>query len=180
MKYICLNLRTRPDRWERAKQQFDKYGLTVERFEAIEHDQPWISFNLSMKAIISQITEPTVVFEDDVELLSELPQPPKEWDLLYYGGNVRSKVSQHDDNWWRCVNTWTTHAVAYTPKMAAYISEHFNHESIIYDEWLRTEVQPVFNCYICKPFAAIQVADYSDLQKSNVNYDLLKTQSNLI
>lgn len=180
MKYICLNLKSRPDRWQNAQAEFDKYGLNVQRFEAIEHEQPYISFNLSMHAIISQINEPTVVFEDDVVLLGELPESPPKWDILYYGGNVRGNLTVNDGEWWRCVNTWTTHAIAYTPKMAKYIAQHFDPYGIIYDEWLRTQIQPMFDCYICKPFAAIQRSDYSDLQKSNVSYDLLATQKRLI
>lgn len=66
MKAICLNLNKRPDRWEQSQQEFNKIGLHVERFAAIDHDHPKISFNLSQQAILQSITEDTIVFEDDV------------------------------------------------------------------------------------------------------------------
>ena len=178
MKAVCLNLTKRTDRWELAQKEFEKQGLTVERFPAIEHENPFYSFNLSQKIILDSITENTVVFEDDVVFLNTnfnevLETAPDDWDLLYFGGNVTDNLKHHKDNWWRCKSTFTTHAIAYTPKAARYISERFYPEtSTIYDAFLFDEIQPVLNCYICKPFICVQRNGYSDLWLRDVEYGL--------
>lgn len=178
MKAICLNLTKRTDRWEVAQKEFAKQNLQVERFAAIEHENPFYSFNLSQKAILSTITENTLVFEDDVDFISDklnevLETVPEDWDMLYFGGNVTDNLKYVSGHWWRCMSTFTTHAVAYTPKAAKYILENFYPEtSTIYDAYLCSEIQPLLNCYICKPFICVQKNGYSDLWKTETDYGL--------
>ena len=177
MKAVCLNLNKRKDRWELAQQEFKKQGLHVQRFAAIEHDNPFYSFNLSQKIILDSIKENTIVFEDDVVFIGDLNETlkdvPEDWDLLYFGGNVTDNLKHHSGNWWRCKKTYTTHAVAYTPKAAKYISERFYPETdTIYDAFLFEEIQDVLNCYICKPFVCVQRNGYSDLWLRDVEYGL--------
>jgi GR25 family glycosyltransferase involved in LPS biosynthesis len=56
MKAICLNLDSRPDRWELAQKEFKEHGLNVERFAAIPNVDRFLSFNLSQQAILQSIT----------------------------------------------------------------------------------------------------------------------------
>ena len=92
MKFYCLNLKHRSDRWELASAEFKKHLLHVERFEAIEHENRVLSFNLSMVAILKQSVNGVTIFEDDVLFVNDqfhlhYYSAPKDWDLLYYGGN---------------------------------------------------------------------------------------------
>jgi len=186
MKYICLNLNKRKDRWKQAQQEFKKQGLTVERFAAIEDENPLLSFNLSQQAILQSITENTVVFEDDVLFLNNnlnqyIDNAPQGWDMLYFGGNVTENLSKITDHWWRCKGTWTTHAVAYTPKAASYILQHYKpFSSLMYDDFIKKEIQPVLNVYICKPFVCTQRASFSDLWQTDADYQLEGTENNLL
>lgn len=185
MKAYCLNLNSRPDRWEKSQKEFDKHGLKVERFAAIEHENPFTSFNLSQQALLKQVTEITMIFEDDVLFVSDklqevLSTAPDGWDMLYLGGHVNDSLKHHSGHWWKVRETHTTHAVIYTPKAAKWILERFDPYGVIYDEWLRTTAQPNLNCYICKPYICTQRPDYSDLWKTQADYGIIHTQSKLL
>jgi GR25 family glycosyltransferase involved in LPS biosynthesis len=185
MKAICLNLDKRTDRWATVQKEFAKQGLTVERFPAIEHDIPSVSFNYSQQAILKSITENTIVFEDDVMFVSDklnevLATAPEDWDVLYLGGNVMDNLKHVSGHWWRVKETWTTHAVIYTPKAAQWIlNRYYPETSQIYDDFLRETVQPNLNCYICKPFICTQRPDFSDLWNTHADYGIIHTESKL-
>jgi GR25 family glycosyltransferase involved in LPS biosynthesis len=174
MKAICLNLDTRPDRWEQSKKEFIKQGLQVERFAAVEMKDPVLSFNASQIKILSSTTENTIVFEDDVRFINNklndvLKTVPDDWEILYFGGNVLQPLQHVKCHWWRCLNTWTTHAVAYTPKGAKKILGLWKNRGVVYDEFLRLN-QSKLKAYICKPFVCDQRPDFSDLMKTKVDY----------
>jgi GR25 family glycosyltransferase involved in LPS biosynthesis len=186
MKAICLNLNRRTDRWESVQKQFKQQKIEVERFAAIEHEDPKQSFNLSSIAILQSIKENTIVFEDDVVFVSNkftdvMANLPEKWDMLYLGGNVCETLNDRvNDYWWRCTDTWTTHAVIYTPKAAKYILSKYDPTKAVYDDFLKHKIQPKLNCYICKPFICDQKAGVSDLWGGHVEYGLLHTQSKLV
>ncbi|CAB4140148.1 hypothetical protein UFOVP402_7 [uncultured Caudovirales phage] len=182
MKAICINLPSRQDRWEQVQQEFEKLPFKVERFEPIPHPTPYISFNLTMAALIAGIKEPTWIFEDDVQFINmeqwevAMDIVPYGFDLLYLGGNVREPLKKANDRWYRVQNTWTTHAILYTPKAAGFIQQVFEPEGMIYDEQLRTKVQPYLKCYICKPYMAVQRPSHSDIWGVHADYGILATQ----
>lgn len=180
-----MNLDKRKDRWEQATTEFKKQGLTVDRFAVIEDENPLLSFNLSQQAILQSITENTIVFEDDVQFLNSnlqkyIDAAPADWDVLYFGGNVTELLTKENDYWWRCKGTWTTHAVAYTPKAAQYILQRFKpFSSLVYDDFLKLEIQPVLKAYICKPFICVQRPSFSDMWQVQAEYQLQGTEINL-
>jgi len=186
MKAICLNLDSRPDRWELAQKEFKEQGLNVERFAAITNVDRFLSFNLSQQAILQSITENTMVFEDDVKFVSDklsdvLTTAPKDWHILYLSGHTLQPLKHKQYHWWRCKHTHTTHSIIYTPFAAKYIlSKYDPYKSGIYDDFLLRMVQPVLNCYICKPFITTQRPGYSDLWQTDTDYGILHTQSKLL
>jgi glycosyl transferase family 25 len=185
MKALCLNLDKRPDRWLLAQKEFAEQGLTVERFAAINHEIPMMSFNLSQQAMLRTVTENTMIFEDDVKFVSDklntvLSTAPDDWDILYLGANVMDNLKHHSGHWWRLKEAWTTHAIIYTPKAAQWILERFYPEtSQPYDDFLREYVQPNLNCYICKPYICTQRPDFSDLWNTHADYGIHHTESKL-
>jgi len=185
MKAICINLPHRTDRRQESEKEFAKLPFHVEFYEPVPHETPYLSFNHTMHKILSEITDFTFVFEDDVHFINTDIEPvilkaPVDFDLLYLGGNVREPLKKMNNHWWRVQNTWTTHAILYTSKGAKKILEVFDKDGLIYDEQLRTKVQPVLNCYICKPFLAIQRPSHSDIWGIHADYGILNTQNNLI
>jgi GR25 family glycosyltransferase involved in LPS biosynthesis len=186
IKSLCLNLRSRPDRWELAKKEFEKQSLTVERFFAIEHENPIESLDLSFIGILKSIEEPTLVFEDDVIFVNNkieevLSTAPQDWDILYLSGDVMNKLKHEKDHWWRCLGTSTAHSIIFKPSAAKYILSKYTKKYEIFDIFLREEIQPVLKCYICKPFITTQRNGYSDVWKSYIEdkYEILMSQKNL-
>ena len=186
MKAVCLSLASRNDRWELAKKEFKQQGIEVERFYAIENADRFLSFNLSMQAILKTIKENTIVFEDDVKFVNDMLKhiiltAPQDWDMLYLSGHVLQPLKHVQDHWWRCKHTHTTHSVIYTPQAAKYILERFDPmKSGIYDDFLLREIQPKLKVYICRPFVTTQRAGFSDLWQTDTDYGILHTQSKLI
>lgn len=185
MRMVCLSLASRNDRWQLAEKQFKEKGLNVERFYAIERIDRFLSFNLSMQAILQTITENTIVFEDDVLFVNDMMNhvictAPEGWDILYLSGHILQPLKHVQDHWWRCKHTHTTHSVIYTPQAAKYILERFDPmKSGIYDDFLLREIQPKLKAYICKPFVTTQRPGYSDLWQTDTDYGILHTQSKL-
>ena len=186
MKAICLNLNSRPDRWQLACKEFNEAGLKVDRFAAIDHADRFTSFNLSQKSILESITENTIVFEDDVKFVSDklntvLSNVPSDWDMLYLSGHVLDGLKKVNKYWWRCMYTHTTHSVIYTPLASKYILERYDPiKSGIYDDFLLREIQPVLNVYICKPFITVQRPGYSDLWQTETDYGIIHCESKLL
>ena len=171
MKTICLTLH----RWQEAHTELTRIGIKPDKFPAIYNEDPVKSFNQSKQKILSSITEKTLVVEDDVQFINVefwmdiFNDAPKDFDLLYLGGNViepnNKRVSEY---WWQCTDTWTTHAIIYSFEGAKKILELWDGE-LIYDEFLRQN-QPRLKAFICKPFLAVQRPGYSSLQNQMVNY----------
>ena len=171
MKTICLTLH----RWQEAHTELTRIGIKPDKFPAIYNEDPVKSFNQSKQKILSSITEKTLVVEDDVQFINVefwmdiFNDAPKDFDLLYLGGNViepnNKRVSEY---WWQCTDTWTTHAIIYSFAGAKKILELWDGE-LIYDEFLRRN-QPRLKAFICKPFLAVQRPGYSSLQNQMVNY----------
>ena len=186
MRIVCLNLDHRSDRWQLASKEFEKYSLNVERFSAIKNEDRFLSFNLSMVAILSTIKEVTLVFEDDVKFVNDklnevLLTAPNDWQILYLSGNVTDNLKHESGHWWRCKNTYTTHSVIYKPEAAEIILKKYNpYKDVIYDAFLFQQIQPILKCYICKPYITTQRVSYSDLWLQDADYGILDTQSKLL
>src|SRR5437870_4024778 len=107
---VCINLDTRPDRWERITARFAEHGINqVVRFPAIDgkrteippvwHNSPGAYGCLrSHLEVIEQArrdAKPSVlIFEDDTVLAPEfssrfadyVKQLPDDWDMVFFGG----------------------------------------------------------------------------------------------
>lgn len=189
MKAICLNLISRPDRWELAQKEFERQNLQVNRFLAIPNDDRFLSFNLSQQAILRHIintNEETIVFEDDVKFVNDnmhkvLETAPADWQMLYLSGHVLRPLKKINKDWWRCKHTHTTHSVIYKPETARYILDRYDpFKSGIYDDFLLRLIQPNIKAYICKPFITTQRPGYSDLWQTETDYGIIHTESKLL
>lgn len=61
MKTLCINLDSRPDRWELAQQEFDRVGLQVERFPGVVNDNPVLGFNKAVYGAMQQAIRKTTL-----------------------------------------------------------------------------------------------------------------------
>ena len=105
----CLNLDFRTDRYEECLLEFNKIGITVERFSAIDgktvsNPNPRVSVGLyglylthinMLKDAIEKKYNNILLLEDDVKFIDNFNEHfnekikylPEDWDLFYLGGN---------------------------------------------------------------------------------------------
>jgi glycosyl transferase family 25 len=123
----CINLDTRPDRWEQAMHEFATIGIAdrVERVAGITHVDPREGCRLSHLACVQRAAaaaaQTALIFEDDVtfpgfsdeQLARSLDRlrTVSGWDLFYLGGLVSAPPMERDDTIFRAPIV-QTHAYA--------------------------------------------------------------------
>lgn len=196
-----INLSARTDRWTHCIEEMNKVGFTAERFSAFTGDNRHRAFNKSQHTVLSESLEyeSILILEDDVlfqewhHLSEAMQELPEDWDLIYLGANLIGMDStqwkmpeRYSDHLFKVFNCWQTHAVGYSNKMAKWIVENFPYHRdeyereglIIYDEWLRVNVLPNYNCYVVAPQIALQRPSYSDIWNNEGNYTSLFKRGN--
>ena len=114
-KIYCINLKDRPDRWDKCRKIFQEYGINsyerIDGVKIIEKEYPYLdqksrsqlgcslSFYRIIKNAYDNKFKNILIFEDDFlfvnskekteELLSSsIRNLPEEWDVLYLGANI--------------------------------------------------------------------------------------------
>lgn len=195
-KIICISLRGRDKRRAQAEAEFESAGIAsrIDWLIVDPHPEPKAGFSQSqVKALeMCQGHEHALIFEDDfiftgdISLSTIMRELPPEYLACWLGGNVRTQNRNRcTPHLWLCGNTWATHAMLYSKAGVKAILERYEApETIsdpgqIYDEWLRTQLQPGGGCFICKPFFAVQSEGWSDLEKRPTFYGPLWKKAEL-
>lgn len=190
-----INLDKRTDRWNQCESEMAKVGFTAQRFSAFEGDNRHRAFNKSQWTVLSESLQykNMLILEDDVEFRNwqHLPlamqELPADWDVLYLGANINgTKLERYSNHLFRIRNSYTTHAVAYSQKVARWIVENFPFHKeeyereglIIYDEWLRVNVQEQFQSFLIYPMIAWQKPSFSDIWNNEADYSRCFTDGN--
>lgn len=190
-KAICINLERRKDRWALAQDEFSKFGIDVDRFNAIEHDNPMTGIHMSYLEIFrANRGKRVLILEDDVEFIRGAPalqdainDLPENWDMLYLGGNAQKKQHRFTNWLYKADGILSTHAILYSGGMTEWLADNlFKPDEFIsrkntIDVWFSQVVQPQFNCFIVYPQIASQRFGYSDICKMNINYKWFNKQS---
>ncbi len=182
MKAFVINLDSRPDRMEKFKQNI--FPFKVKRFPAIVGACGEDGCTAShLKIISSQKEFPFAVFEDDCVLIEPwykvekaISQLPSDWDALWLGANLRSRLPKYSDNLYKLRNAYGLHAVIYNSKrMVDFVCNlHDTIPGQNLDIFYRKSAIPRFNCFITYPMAATQLSDRSDIAPCITNnYDEL-------
>ena len=184
----CINLDGRPDRWEKAQEEFKKVGIeNVQRFSAIKENPPWLGCYSSHLEILTEaelLQKNVLIFEDDVEFInfdkfdmeSALDEMNKYywWDMLYFGGNILKPFYKASNYWARLRHCQSTHAYGvnwkFIPRLRDWI---YSNTPAILDVIYANTIVPNRNCFITIPsMLAIQRTDYSDIEGRAMSYDL--------
>ena len=114
MKSLCINIDSDTESWELSQKEFDRVGLTVERFSATVEDNRVLAFNKSVyRAMEYSVTagplqdhigigafkfrgvkrEHLLLFEDDVVFDTDrfplnIEKMPPGWMTLHFGCNI--------------------------------------------------------------------------------------------
>lgn len=187
---LCINLDSRPDRWELAQKEFEKVGLEVERMPAIMHDNRPLAFNQSVyKAMEMAKGGDLLLFEDDVVFDGNLDVldarvgtykvVPEGVLTIHFGGNIYGDWKMPErtiySNYAKLWNCWQSHATWYSKEAVDFILEnldptHLNGTNNIFDDWLRRNVLTQGRSYLHVPMIAYQRIDRSDIWGHETDY----------
>jgi hypothetical protein len=167
---VCLT--ANPGEWLKACAEFQRVGLTVEKYEAVKEIGPHQSFNHSERNILLEFLfsednrllhlEDDVAFRDLGHLPQALSELPANWDILYLGANlvcwnngepVPERFSEH---LWRVRAAWTTHAIAYHKSCVRRILERQPEFSAQMFDNALSELLPELNAFVVAPMVAWQ------------------------
>ena len=196
----CINLDHRTDRWEHAQKEFEKLGIKdrVIRFSAIKHNDGRIGVirsNLEIFKIAKKRNYKNIlIFEDDVEFLMKnkpletldksLNQLPKNvWGMIYLGANTHQPlIKTNKPNLTILKNAYAAHAICYHQKIYDVIINQFSKisnkgkittQQDILDVFL-AKLQERYHTFLITPMIATQYANFSDIEKQNVNYSFIE------
>lgn len=188
---VCINLVSRPDRWEESKKEFSKSHLLpyVYRYEAIAHSNPIEGCASSHFDVLQQcldLDKHAMIFEDDVKFINNYNEMPSylrelssiDWDMLYLGANITTQIDSVSEWFAKVSHAQSTHAYCANRKFIPTVLEHKHligkHMDLIYAE----NVIPKGNCFITRPMMAIQRPSFSDIEKRYVNYTWMQDRYN--
>ena len=187
---VCINLDTRPDRWERISDRFAELELhNVIRFPALNGNEipsGWKHSPGAYGCLRSHLTvveqardqskDSVLIFEDDAvfdpQLNTRFPafakQLPGNWDMVYFGGLHGRPPQQVSDNVVRVTYTLSTYAYAMKHTIYDAFIDVNRQAATVLDENTRS-LQDQFNCYCFMPHLAWVEDDYSDVRHEKVN-----------
>jgi hypothetical protein len=174
---VCLT--TVPDEWPIGLAEFERVGLSVEKFQSIPDIGPHQSFNHSIRRILADFyhsdaksllhLEDDCIFRNLEHLDTALSELPADWDVVYLGANLvcwnngEPWPERYSDHLFRTKVAWTTHAVGFSKNAAKFILEKqpgFS-ESML-DNWLSLNLGEL-NAFVVAPMVAHQRARVSSI-----------------
>jgi glycosyl transferase, family 25 len=194
---VCINLETRPDRWQRITARFIEQGMNqVVRFQAVdgkrlEMPSAWnyspgaYGCLRSHLAVVEQARDearPNVlIFEDDAVLAPDftarfadyVKQLPDDWDMVFFGGLHGKPLIAVADNVSRVTHSLSTYAYALRHTIYDAFIEVNRQGLDLLDQNTRA-LQKQFNCYCFMPHLAWVEEDYSDVRGERSNLWWLK------
>jgi hypothetical protein len=200
-KVYCVNLERRPDRMQHFKDQVIKYDLgEYQRFDAIDGKKLNMSdYNTNLNCgelgvILSNIEilrdaisnnyETIVVVEDDCLFLEDVKKIghyfnylPKDWDLLYLGGNHNlhigvDKPIKINKFFVKLQHTYSAHFIVIKNKLFQVILEKLikleKQLDVVY-----ADLQKEYNAICLSPGIVKQLSNFSDIQNKEIDYNWL-------
>lgn len=208
-KIYCINIDRRTDRWESCLKEFEKHGLIVERFSAVDGNTnnydlgyPYdneLAGAISHLNVIKKAKElnlkNVLILEDDVEFLNNvnelfgffIKQLPENWDGINFGGNHIGGLLEVGVNLGKMRRSYALHAYGINNKSYDSIIAHMENsinnviqngknviKTSVAADFFMADLHNILNFYCFVPHLAWQKEDYSDIQRTKVNYDFLK------
>lgn len=193
-----INLDSRIDRKKMVLEETNKLGVAAQRVKGIVFDGQYDAdlsldqrkrANGIMGCMLSHLSilywalkhnASVLIFEDDVKFINNyheivpkaLAQLPKDWDMLYLGGNICNTITQVSENLGKLSHSQSTHAYAVNKKFTETLIDYIDTSQVVpLDLTYAYKVIPNHNCYITIPMVAVQQASFSDIENSNVEYE---------
>lgn len=196
-RVFCINLDSRPDRWQQSSMLFQQLGIDVERIPAVQGTATNLNWPFPLKAgaigcsmshlfalkYAKQLSlKNFLILEDDVEFVEDfnykfdivIDQVPSNWDILYLSGNhhLGPNLRQVAADIWQCEYTLATHSIAINHSVFDYfintIIDLTKPCDVHYAESHRS-----FNAYVVQPHLTGQRSGFSDVEGINVDYKFI-------
>jgi GR25 family glycosyltransferase involved in LPS biosynthesis len=198
-RIYCINLSTRPDRWEAFQKEMDKFGIKdIIRFDAIngkELDYTNMVYNKSLLAgevgillthlkLIEEckrdniervlIMEDDLVFTEEIVKLGEyLDLVPNDYEFLYFGANHNHKsIRLLNDKIGILNHSYGLQCVAIKNTVYDKILIDLPKIEKQVDAYY-ADYQPITSSFCFVPNMALQRTDFSDIQNRVVDYTWL-------
>jgi len=181
-RIFLINLPERRDRLEKSETELKKWNIPYQVIPAIKDEDGAKGLFRTMLDLFNSCMhfDRILVFEDDVKLLCDpsgyMPNvitqiDSRRWDLLYLGVNTHKPFPPFvDNNLLSITEGRSTHAVAYSNRGILKVLKKAQHNrNLPFDMLLESLIQPEGNSYCTYPLIATQQADYSDIEKKDVN-----------
>lgn len=192
----CINLESRPDRWKNMDAQFNRLGLDVERFAALQGvrgDYNPVRKTLgqigclkSHKAVVEDALknnyESILIFEDDITICQDFSSRlshcsedmVSDWDSLYLGGTFfHNQPVQVSKYLYKNVGTFGTFAFVLRKTIFSELLQLYSTHRYNADNCHAEHIQYQFNSYIIIPFLVHINRDISDVIPGEVTPESL-------
>jgi len=203
-KIYVINLRRRPDRLEHITKEFNKIKTEFTLVEAVDgsaiRTNTTVGNGWNYKGVtgcayshkkvfldaLKNNFKKILVVEDD-NVFSEnfnkdfnffYKQVPKNWDMLYFGGNHQVKNKSINVNVEKISHTLTTNCYGIDTQHLPFLLSHLPEktEKLKYPiDILLTSLQQKHNSYALKPKICWQLEDFSDIENKKQPIPFLKT-----
>lgn len=190
---ICINLEERKSKRKQMIKQAKKLNMKLNFYTAKLHENPKRGCLESHLNVIKEAIQNKVkylfVLEDDalfIKPLDKLPEPPKDWAMLYLGGTVKYVFSREDEekimkkagNKWIRMTCWTTHAYIINLNNKELVNDILKAEQcdseMEIDRYYVDNIHQKYKCYISHPMTCIQRTGYSDIEQKKVEYTFMQ------
>lgn len=186
-KVFCISLISRKDRRKKMKKHLKNRKVKFNFYNAVKNTKnPAKGCLQSHLNIIRQAKKKKLkaimILEDDCYFIKKpvLPPVPKDWDMLYLGGNMEEVIDKKDGEPWFQMRCWTTHSYIIKQNMYDILIQGLSKYTQEIDRYYCEEIHKQFKCYMCDPQITKQMAGYSDIEKKKVNYEGIKKVEDLI
>lgn len=183
-KIYVVNLLKRTDRLLQITEDFEKYEIPFERFQAIENDRGAEGLRDTMKLLFESCVEKgyrnVLVFEDDADFVIEkfwfhdtmdkvAIQLPDNYHICFLGCQLTVTPSHfHSPNLISAQKMFSTHAAIYSLQgMKEILSRDFDFPI---DNYYVAEIQPMGHCYCTYPLLCSQREGYSDIGHNFISW----------
>lgn len=188
-----INLDRRKDRWEETIVELKKWDIfdEVNRVSAVDGnlvenknkiinngELGLVETHLNLIRIAkSKNYKNILLIEDDIEFTEEInnldsyfESLPKNWDMLWFGGNhnrhMGLNINLINDKIIKCENTYSTHCIAINHSVYDLLINLLSKRQKPVDVYY-SDVQKTYDCYSFNPSIAIQRPSFSDIQNKD-------------
>jgi len=190
---ICINLEKRKAKRKWMVKQSKKYNFKLNFYTAKLHENPKRGCLESHLNVIRQAIKDKhkylLVLEDDalfINPLDKLPEPPKDWDMLYLGGTVKhifsreaeEKIMKKGFSSWVRMTCWTTHAYILNLNNKDLVADILKAQEqpsyMEIDRYYVDFIHQKYKAYMVHPMNCIQKSGKSDIEGKEVEYSFME------